>query len=266
MLLIIGRNCGRAMATECLTTIEPYVHKTPLGYSLVGNIDGASPSNNEVRVFCTALERDNPVEVKYNFTKKLAENFDTYATYPDDEQPGSSYEHKRFMSEMVSKINVNAKNNIELPLPLKTTELPQNKGQVFHRTKKTLQNLKKDPEKLQQCLKSVEKNIQKKYVEPVPPNEVDNTPHPTWYLPIFPVEHKNKAPRLVYDASAKYHGVSLNDVLLQGPDTNNQLRSVLLRFREQPIAFAADIEAMFNNFAVPKDQKDLLRFFWFDKK
>ena len=265
VLLIIGRNCGRAMATECLTTVEPYVHKTPLGYSLVGNIDGVQSSNNEVRVFCTALERDNPVEVKYNFTKKSAENFDTYATYPDDEHPGLSYEDKLFMSEMVSKINVNAKNNIELPLPLKTTELPQNKGQVFQRTKKTLQNLQKDPEKLQQCLQSVEKNIQKKYIEPVPPDEVENPPYQTWYLPIFPVEHKNKAPRLVYDASAKYHGISLNDALLQGPDMNNQLRSVLLRFREQPIAFAADIEAMFNNFAVPTDQKDLLRFYWFDK-
>ena len=263
VLLIIGRNCGRAMATQCLTTVEPYVHKTPLGYSLVGNVGGVKPSNDEVRVYHTNLERDHPVEVKYNFTKKPTETFDTYATYPDDEHPGSSHEDKQFMSEVVPKININSNNNIELPLPLRTTELPQNKVQVFHRTKKTLQNLQKNPEKLQHCLNSVEKNIQKGYVEPVPSDEIDNPIHQTWYLPIFPVENKNKAPRLVYDASAKYHGISLNDVLLQGPDLNNQLRSVLLRFREKPIAFAADIEAMFNNFAVPLEQKDLLRFFWF---
>ena len=262
VLLIIGRNCGRAMATECLTTVEPYVHKTPLGYSLVGNVGVQSPSN-EVRVLRSALERDHPVEVKYNFTKRPSENFDTYATYPDDEHPGYSYEDKKFMSEMVSKICINDKNNIELPLPLKNTELPQNKAQVFQRTRKTLQNLQKDPEKLQQCIQSVEKSIQKEYIEPVPPHEIDNPPHQTWYLPIFPVGNKNKAPRLVYDASAKYHGISLNDALLQGPDLNNQLRSVLLRFREQPIAFAADIEAMFNNYAVPSDQTDLQRFFWY---
>ena len=263
VLLIIGRNCGRAMATQCLTTVEPYVHKTPLGYSLVGNVGGVKPPNDEVRVYQTNLERDHPVEIKYNFTKKPTEAFDTYATYPDDEHPGLSYEDKVFMSEMVSKININSNNNIELPLPLRTTDLPQNKVQVFQRTKKTLQNLQKNQEKLQHCLNSVEKNIQKGYVEPVPPDEIDNPTHQTWYLPIFPVENKNRAPRLVYDASAKYHGTSLNDALLQGPDLNNQLRSVLLRFREKPIAFAADIEAMFNNFAVPLEQKDLLRFFWF---
>ena len=26
-MLVIGRNCPRAMATECLTSVEPYVHK-----------------------------------------------------------------------------------------------------------------------------------------------------------------------------------------------------------------------------------------------
>ena len=263
VLLIIGRNCGRAMATECLTTIEPYVHRTPLGYSLVGNLGEVKTSNNEVKVYQTSLQRDHPVEVKYNFNKKPSEDFDTFATYPDDEHPGLSYEDKQFMTEMVAKITTNQKNNLELPLPLKNIELPKNEAQVYQRTRKTLQNLKKDTKKLELCLKSVEKNIQKEYIETVPLEEVNNPQHQTWYLPIFPVEHKNKDPRLVYDASAKYGGISLNDALLQGPDLNNQLRSVLLRFREQPIAFAADIEAMFNNFAVPPDQKDLLRFFWF---
>ena len=38
VLLLVGRDCARAMATECLTFEEPYVHKSPLGYSVVGNI------------------------------------------------------------------------------------------------------------------------------------------------------------------------------------------------------------------------------------
>ena len=38
---------------------------------------------------------------------------------------------------------------------------------------------------------------------------------------------------------------------------------VLLRFREHPIAFSADIEAMFNNFLVLPYERDLLRYFWF---
>ena len=92
-------------------------------------------------------------------------------------------------------------------------------------------------------------------------------PEPTaccWYLPIFCVEQPKKSKfRLVFDAAARYHGTSLNDNLLSGPDLGNQLRGVLIRFREQPIAFAADIEGMFSNFKVPAEQCDLLRFFWF---
>ena len=82
-----------------------------------------------------------------------------------------------------------------------------------------------------------------------------------WYVPIFPVIHPKKLKvRLVYDASASYQGTSLNDKLLVGPDLNNGLRGVLLRFREEKIAFAADIQSMFNNFLVPPEDKDYLRF------
>ena len=70
--------------------------------------------------------------------------------------------------------------------------------------------------------------------------------------------------RLVYDASAKYGSMSLNEALYQGHDLTNHLRGVLLRFREKPIAIGADIESMFSNFLVPAHQKDMLRFFWFD--
>ena len=43
----------------------------------------------------------------------------------------------------------------------------------------------------------------------------------------------------------------------------NCLKRVLLRFRVHPIAFMADIEAMFCNFRVPVEQRDYLRFYWY---
>ena len=50
---------------------------------------------------------------------------------------------------------------------------------------------------------------------------------------------------MVFDSSAQYDGVSLNNVLLTGPDLNNTLLGVLIRFRREAIAFIADIEQMF---------------------
>ena len=68
--------------------------------------------------------------------------------------------------------------------------------------------------------------------------------------------------RVVFDCSAKHRDVSLNDQLLQGPDLTNSLVGVLTRFREEPVALIADIEAMFYQVRVPPSDCDALRFLW----
>ena len=68
-----------------------------------------------------------------------------------------------------------------------------------------------------------------------------------WYLPLFRVYQPKKPDQIqgVFDASAKYQGVLLNDVLLPGPDLMNSLLGGLLCFRKQPVAITADIKKMF---------------------
>jgi hypothetical protein len=56
--------------------------------------------------------------------------------------------------------------------------------------------------------------------------------------------------------------MSLNDHLLTGPDLSNHLLGVLMRFREEPVAFMADIEAMFYQVRIPNSDSDFLRFLW----
>lgn len=82
------------------------------------------------------------------------------------------------------------------------------------------------------------------------------------YLPIFGVYHPKKPGqiRVVFDSSAKHEGVSLNDFLLSGPDLNNRLLGVLLRFRKDSVA---DIQQMFYCFLVKEEHQNFLRFLWF---
>ena len=63
-------------------------------------------------------------------------------------------------------------------------------------------------------------------------------------------------------AAAKYQGVALNDKLLPGPDLLQSLIGIIFRFREHQIALSADIEAMFLQVAVPKDDSRSLRSLW----
>lgn len=68
--------------------------------------------------------------------------------------------------------------------------------------------------------------------------------------------------RVVFDSSAPESGISLNSVLLSGPDLNNSLLGVLLRFRKELIALTADIQQLFYCFLVREDHRNYLRFLW----
>ena len=72
--------------------------------------------------------------------------------------------------------------------------------------------------------------------------------------------HKVK-PRVVLDAAAKFHGVSLNDKLVSGPDLLNSLMVVVLRFRVGEVALAADIEGMFHRVEVNKTMRTVCGFY-----
>lgn len=56
----------------------------------------------------------------------------------------------------------------------------------------------------------------------------------------------------------------LDKVLLSGPDLNNTLLGVLMRFRKEPVAFTADVQQMFYCFVVKEEHRDYLRFLWYE--
>ena len=88
-----------------------------------------------------------------------------------------------------------------------------------------------------------------------------------WFLPhhaVFKRSNPSKC-RVVFDCAAQYKGVSLNDVILQGPNHLNSLAGVLIRFRKEPVAVVGDIKAMFHQCSVTHSDKRYLRFLWWPK-
>ena len=83
----------------------------------------------------------------------------------------------------------------------------------------------------------------------------------TWYLPHHEICHPQKSKvRIVFDCSGTFEGHSWNDKPLQGPDLTSNLLGILSRFCQEKYAFMADIEKMFFQVRVRKEDQTFLRF------
>ena len=82
-------------------------------------------------------------------------------------------------------------------------------------------------------------------------------------MPHFPVVRPDRTTtktRIVFDASAKFEGVSLNDTILPGPKLQKDLNDVLLRFRKHPVALVCGIAEMYLRIEVAPKHRPYLRF------
>ena len=66
----------------------------------------------------------------------------------------------------------------------------------------------------------------------------------------------------MFDTAAKYHGTSLNENLLKGPDLLSSLIGIILPFRINEFAVMGHTEQMFHQVYVLTTDRDALRFLW----
>ena len=181
------------------------------------------------------------------------------------EELGHSQEDRRFLTKVTKGIRL-TEGHYEIPLPFRQSEvdLPSNRQQAVKRAlwqrKKMIQN----HQYRNDYVAFINEIISKGYAEKVSNEILKTDPGKAWYIPHHGVYHPKKPDkiRVVFDCSAKFAGTSLNDHLLQGPDLTNSLAGVLTHFRQESVAFMADIEAMVYQVFVSEEQRDFLRFLW----
>lgn len=94
---------------------------------------------------------------------------------------------------------------------------------------------------------------------------VEGTEH-GYYLPhhcVLRPESSTTKLRVVFDASSKTTtNVSLNDLLHSGPRIQEELFSILIRFRTHRFVFSADIEKMFRQIWVEESDRKFQQIYW----
>lgn len=231
----------------------PYAVRTRLGWALNGHCNGSKfPASNLRSFFC---------QNKVNPLCELCTDFVDSIKFGKQEL---SIDQRRFLDGVKSSISLKENKHYEVPLPVRdrSLEMPDNKQQAVQRLNFLKSRFLKDKKFYDDYKTNMNTLLKDGFAEEIEPG---SSPNPTWwYLSHFGVFHPKKPDKLrvVFDASAKFKGMSLNDNLLAGPDLTNSLVGVLIRFRQDVVAFQGDIKSMFYQVHLPSADMDYFRFIW----
>ncbi|XP_048248047.1 uncharacterized protein LOC124126721 [Haliotis rufescens] len=274
ILLLIGRDLLAAhhvLDHRIGLPDAPYAQKLHLGWAIIGEVClGQVHKPDVVIVNKTHMLRDGRTTIMEpcpnNFEVNERNDFEesVFQKTRLDETQTLSIEDKQFLRIMDAEFSKDSDGCWTAPLPFRQdrARLPCNKFHAIHRAKLLDSSMCKDQTKREHMTTFMVKVIDKGHAEIAPPLEKDQE---CWYLPLFGVYNAKKPGQIrgVFDSSAKYNGVSLNSVLMTGPDLTNNLLGILLRFRTESFAVTADVEQMFYCFKVKPSHRDYLRFFWY---
>jgi hypothetical protein len=257
--ILIGQDNGEALVpleTRKGQIGQPFAVRTLLGWTLngPGNLN-QKVSQSVIAHFISANESiESNIEALWTVENEgLCDDEKSWS--PDDVKVIDLWDAE---CEIVNE-------HYQLPIPFKpNVDMPNNVKMAVGRLKSTRSSLIKRG-LLSKYDDEMQKLFEAGYAELVPAEEIACADK-IWYLPHQPVLNDKKPDklRIVFDCAAKWCGESLNDKCMQGPDLNNRLLYVLLRFRQHEFAIISDIEAMYHQVVIPEVDRNALRFLWYD--
>lgn len=258
--LLIGSDVPQALQPREVRESKdggPFATRTILGWVLNGPLGRADNTAVHTASFIRADEELNRqfesfCNLEFNDTRH-------------DDKVSMSRNDRKALAMMEETVQLKDR-HYELALPWKEYPpcLGNNKSTAEHRLILLKRRLNRDPNTLNKYKQFIDDLTLKRYARQITDEDAMRDHTPKWYLPHHPVYHPQKPDkvRVVFDCSATWRGISLNDQLLQGPDLTNSLVGVLTRFRQEPIAIMSDIEAMFHQVRVRPSDCNYLRFLW----
>ena len=237
---------------------EPLAIKSCLGWSILGGFSNLQ-SHSQGQVNLISSE-----DVSLNDQLGEFWKIESYGTARSETKP-LSVEDRRALKLIDNSISL-LDGHYQMGLLWRDDNpvLPYNRPLAEARLQYLKRRFRRDPELEVKYRDVIQDCVDKGYARKLSKQEVAAVSNITWYIPHHPVTNPNKPGkvRVVFDAAARFNGTSLNEQLLQGPCLTNDLTGVLIRFREEEVAFSADIEGMFYQTNVTPSDTDALRFLW----
>ncbi|XP_066928731.1 uncharacterized protein [Clytia hemisphaerica] len=273
--ILISANCLKAI--EPLKVIPsqddgPFAFKTKLGWCVVGPISSSRSSDTIscCRVMVNDHGRSNHLvveetQVKDSGIESMLKNLFDIESVPETklstEYESFSQDDLHFL-EIVENRSEFIDGHYHVPLPFRNENIsfPDNRPLALKRLSLLKKRFESSSKFYSDYVAFMNNIIDKGWCQEV------SSPYPdgqNWYIPHHGVYHPTKQKiRVVFDCSSSYKGVCMNKELMQGPDLTNHLIGVLIRFRQEFVAFTADIEAMFFQIYIPESQRRFHQFLW----
>ena len=231
--------------------------KTKLGWYVIGaNEEKRSPELCSIH-----FVRKIDIEKFYQFEK-----LGVQAVNCPCPKSALSLDEKRAMELMERSCKLDD-NRYVIGLPWKRDKnlLPDNRSLAETRLRSLEKSLSKNEEKARMYDQVLMQYAENNWAIPLSEEDLKVDRKPVYYLPhhgVYRPDKKSTPLRVVFDPATPYHGMSLNSFLFKGPGLIGNLLGVLLRFREEQVAFSGDISKMFLQILLPEEDTHVHRFLW----
>ncbi|XP_065095799.1 uncharacterized protein LOC135717600 [Ochlerotatus camptorhynchus] len=244
---------------------EPVAVKTRLGWTIYGTCssENGPASNTALYSYHTCFHSHESDDFLHETVKSYF-MLDSLGIRAPQNQLLSKEDERALVKLRDSTTFQNGRYQVGLLWKYDDVRLPNNRSMALRRHYCLVKRMEREPQLAETLRAKMADYVSKGYVRKLTPEESQRTGDRTWYLPIFPVFNPNKPGkvRIVFDAAASFGGVSLNAVLMKGPDQLNALPPVLYKFRERLIGLGGDVAEMFHQMLMNPQDEDSQRIVW----
>ncbi|XP_038117142.1 uncharacterized protein LOC119769264 [Culex quinquefasciatus] len=260
--MLIGLNNIHSFApleTKVGTIVDPVAVRCKLGWTVYGPRDAESAGAN-CFLGCHQEVTNEELHDLLKSHYSLEEAVVTVQRESVEDQRA-----RKIMEETTRRVG----DRFETGLLWKTDDVkfPNSYPMAVKRMKQLEKKLERSPELYDNVKKQILDYQAKGYAHEATAEELNETDNnKAFYLPLNVVVNPKKPGkvRLVWDAAATIGGVSLNSMLVKGPDLLVPLVSVICGFRERRVAFGGDIREMYHQLKIISGDKQAQRFLFRD--
>ncbi|XP_055643306.1 uncharacterized protein LOC129779701 [Toxorhynchites rutilus septentrionalis] len=238
---------------------EPVAAKTRLGWAIYGSMpNGTNVASCNLHICGCDVDRSLHELVKQYFT---VENVGVSVN-----QSPESNDDKRARA-ILEQTTRRVENGFETGLLWRYdyVEFPNNYAMAVRRLRCLERRFNADSSLFDKVQRQIAQYQQKGYIHEATEEELaEADQRRLWYLPVGIVRNPKKPNkiRIVWDAAATVNGISLNSMLLKGPDLVQPLPDILCGFRERKIAVVGDIMEMFHQLKIRQADRYSQLFVW----